>query len=86
MLTKEDQKEQEKQHKILCMHLKNALTTPSGAILRQWLRENCFMDAPMTLEAIDSPAFNQRVNARRDLYIALDNLLQEGMSYVADTE
>ena len=84
--TAEINKEQEQQHRVLCMHIKNALTTQSGVILRQWLRDSCFMTEAMTLEAIESTAANQRVNARRDLYITLENLLQEGINYVTDTE
>lgn len=68
----------------LAMHIKTALTTRSGAVLRQWLKENCFMTEASRMEFIDSPGAQQRLNARRDLYIELDNLLQEGIENVTD--
>ena len=72
-------------HKILCAHIRTALTTPSGKVLREWLRDNCFMSEPMTMEAAESAASNYRVNARRDLYVTLEHLLMEGLDY-AGTE
>lgn len=74
------------EHASLCISIKNALTTPNGAVLRQWLKENCFMTECMKVEQIDSVGANQRVNARRDLYIALENLLQEGLHHVTDPD
>lgn len=74
------------EHKALVMHIKAALTTKSGIVLLNWLKDNCFMNGPMEFKAIESPAFNQRVNARRDLFITLNNLLQEGINYVSDSD
>lgn len=82
----EAKEEAKKEHVRLCNHIKNALTTPSGAILREWLKKECFMSYPMSTEADHFEAYNYRVNARRDLYITLENLLQEGINYVANPE
>lgn len=74
-------------HLRLCAHIRQALSTPSGVVLREWLKENCFMNDPTTLDHIESNNAAQRVLARRDLYITLDNLFDQGVDYnVTDTE
>ena len=80
-------KEDEARHKILCAHLHNAFSTRSGQVALQWLKENCFMAEPMQLEAAESAPFNYRVNARRDLFIVLEQFLKEGIIYAGtDTQ
>lgn len=75
------QTDEAQQHKLLCAHIKTALSSPSGVVLFSWLKENCFMSEPMNFEAMESAAFNYRVNARRDLFITLESLLMEGLKH-----
>ena len=72
-----------REHKHLCAHIHTALATDSGLRLKAWLRSACFMDTPMDGREIESRAMTQRVNARRDLFIALEQLAKEGEEYVA---
>lgn len=72
-------------HANLCMHIRTALSTPSGKILKQWLKANCFMNGTMAVETLDNNAANQRINARRDLFIALTNLEENGVTHVSST-
>jgi len=69
---------------LQCKQIQSALTTPAGVVLYGWLKENCFMSDVMTEQAMESVAANQRVNARRDLFIALDNILKKDVSNVSD--
>ena len=72
--------------KYLALHVKTALTTKSGAVLRELLREYCFMTEPTSADVLESTALVHRINARRDLYIMLENLLQEGIQNVTDSK
>ncbi|MDR2056575.1 MAG: hypothetical protein LBQ10_12030 [Desulfovibrio sp.] len=80
----EDREEGRNGRLVLAAHIATALATKSGTALKAWLREACYMDWPMTGEEIESAAQTQRIGARRDLFIALENLEKEGAQYVAD--
>jgi len=69
---------------LQCKQIQAALSTSAGVVLYEWLKENCFMSDVMAEKAMESVAANQRVNARRDLFIALDNILKKDVSNVSD--
>lgn len=79
-----EQERVKKDQALLSIHIKNSLTTNSGLVLRDWLKQACCMDITMPPENIDSVAANARLNALRDLYIQLDNLLAQGINNVTD--
>ena len=81
------QLEEEQAHRdelILAAHIRTALLTPSGQVLKAWLQRACFMDGPMDASEITSEAHNMRINARRDLFITLLNYEQRGIHHVSD--
>ena len=66
------ERDSEEQDKELAMHIHAALCTPSGRVLRDWLREHCFMTTPTMYNYEISDAMQTaRIEARRDLYILL---------------
>jgi len=73
--------ELEQRNKRLCMHVKNALTTASGNVLRQWLREACAMNDVTSEIALSDPLLMARINGKRDVYITLEHLLEGGLEY-----
>ena len=83
-LAKEESARREREELLLKAAIHNALATPNGQILKDWLRTACFMDGPMTQAEIESTAATQRVAARRDLFITLEILEKEGANVSSD--
>lgn len=68
----------EKDHITLCRHINNAFSTESGKVALKWLKEACYMATPLNVSEIESVAQNNRINARRDLFIVLEELKNKG--------
>lgn len=62
----------------LASRIRAALATENGQQLRAWLKHACFMDTPMNNGEIESQAQTQRISARRDLFIALEQIEKDG--------
>ena len=72
--------EKQRQHEYLTLaaHIKAALSTPDGKILRDWLYTNCFMDTPLDAGQFGNVAWLQRICGRRDLFIAIQQMEKDG--------
>ena len=77
-------KEGERELRNLCSHIKTALSTESGRVLKEWLRDECFMSRCTTKHEIDSISTIQAINSRRDLFLLLEAHEKEGVAYVND--
>ena len=68
----------EREQLLLASAIRSVFETENGKKLKEWLRTACFMDGPMQMNEIESPALTQRIAARRDLFITLELLEKEG--------
>jgi hypothetical protein len=66
------------EYMAMASRIRAALSTENGRVLKDWLKTACFMDAPMNNGEIDSQAMTQRISARRDLYIVLEQIEKDG--------
>lgn len=62
----------------MASRIRAALATENGQQLKAWLKSACFMDTPMNNGEIESQAMTQRISARRDLFIALEQIEKDG--------
>lgn len=72
------QEQQDREYLIMASKIRSCLETENGRTLHNWLAGACFMDSPMNGMEIESTAQLQRINARRDLYIALQQVIADG--------
>lgn len=70
--------QEQRDYYMMASRIRAALSGESGAVLKAWLRQACFMDSPMNNMEIESQAHTQRISARRDLFIALENIEKDG--------
>lgn len=69
---------QNKEARILAAKIASALRAENGKALLAWLRSECYMENFINPGGVDNAAFVQYVNARRDLFIKLEQLAKEG--------
>ena len=62
----------------IASRIRAALSTENGQTLKAWLKSACYMDSPMNNGEIESQAQTQRISARRDLFIALEQIEKDG--------
>lgn len=74
----EQRNQEEREALLLAAAIHSVFATENGKKLKAWLKTACFMDTPMRMSEIESPAQTQRIEARRDLFIALELLEKEG--------
>lgn len=72
------QEQADREYLIMASKIRSCLETENGRTLHNWLVGACFMDSPMNGMEIESTAQLQRINARRDLYIALQQVISDG--------
>lgn len=72
------QEQQDREYLIMASKIRSCLETENGRTLHNWLAGACYMDSPMNGMEIESTAQLQRINARRDLYIALQQVIADG--------
>lgn len=75
--------EQEREYYLMASRIRAALATENGRVLKIWLRAACYMDGPMNNAEIESAAQTQRISARRDLFLALEQIERDG-THVTD--
>ena len=75
---------QERERLLLASAIRSVFETENGKKLKEWLRTACFMDGPMQMNEIESPAQTQRIAARRDLFITLELLEKEGANVTSN--
>ena len=75
---------EQRDYLMMASRIRAASSTESGAILKEWLRTACFMDVPMNLGEIESAAQTQRIGARRDLFIVLEQIEKDGAHVTSD--
>lgn len=73
--------EQDRDYLIMASKIRSCLETENGKTLHNWLAGACFMDSPMNGMEIESTAQLQRINARRDLFIALQQVISDGGTF-----
>ena len=66
------------EYMAMASRIRAALSTENGQQLKAWLKSACFMDTPMNNGEIESQAQTQRISARRDLFIALEQIEKDG--------
>lgn len=66
------------EYMAMASRIRAALATENGQALKEWLKSACYMDTPMHNWEIDSQAQTQRISARRDLFIALEQIEKDG--------
>lgn len=66
------------EYMAMASRIRAALATENGQALKAWLKSACFMDAPMNNGEIESQAQTQRISARRDLFIVLEQIEKDG--------
>jgi len=74
----------ERERLLLAGAIHGAFATENGKKLKEWLRTACYMDGPMQMNEIESPAQTQRIAARRDLFITLEQFEKEGANVSSD--
>lgn len=67
----------EKEAQIKAAKIASLLQSEGGKALLEWLRRECYMEQFVNPGGVDNVAFVQYVNARRDLYIQLEQLAKE---------
>lgn len=72
------ERQREREYLALAAHVKAALSTPDGKVLREWLYTNCFMDTPLDSGQFGNVAWLQRICGRRDLFIAIQQMEKDG--------
>jgi len=75
---------EQRDYLMMASRIRAALSTESGAILKEWLRHACFMDTPMNNMECESLAQTQRIGARRDLFIVLEQIEKDGAHVTSD--
>ena len=81
----EDRAQQKKDDIILCAHIRTALSTESGKVLKEWLKGLCYSDRPRRLDEIESAEMSKVISALRDLFIELETRELRG-AYVTDSK
>ena len=70
--------EQDREYLILATKIRSCLETENGKALYGWLEAACFRTTPANNYEIENTAHIQRINARRDLFIALQQIISDG--------
>ena len=66
------------EYQAIASRIRAALSTENGQALKAWLKSACYMDSPMNNGELESQAQTQRISARRDLFIALEQIEKDG--------
>lgn len=65
--------------RIKAAKIATLLKSEGGKTLLDWLKHECYMESFINPGGVDNVSFVQYVNARRDLYIQLEQLAKEGL-------